>query len=250
MEQYTNNDNHDTKIAFVLGNGRSRLRYDIHKLNKYGTVYGCNRCYDDIIPDYLVCVDKVMIDMLLLDDIQKKTKVYIDKKIHDKHYTNNKSLYTIDPHVPDIIDSGNLACMLAAVHGHTQVYMLGFDYISRDGYHNNVYVGKKPYKDRDQPHTLPVSVNNWYNKLQIVVNRHDQVLFVRVNGNDYEPLVSAKNFINIQPTDFDKLFKDIFDSDINIPQTYRPNTNVLPKRQGRVQIAAPLTHGMIKWKKP
>lgn len=249
MDKHTSNDNDETKIAFVLGNGRSRLSFDIQKLKKYGTVYGCNRIYDDYIPDYLVSVDKAMIDMLLLDDIQTKTKIYVDKRIYDKHYGNTRSLHTIEPYVDGIIDSGNLACMLAAQHGHTQVYMIGFDYISRDGYHNNVYVGKKPYKDKHQQHTLPVSVENWYKKCQIVINRYDKVLFARINNNDYEPPIKGLNFINLKPLDFDKLFPDVYDSDINIPPTFRPENKTLPKRGGRVMIQAPLTHGMIKWNK-
>jgi len=249
LEQFTSNDNDKTKIAFVLGNGRSRLSFDIGKLSKYGTVYGCNRIYDHLFPDYLVAVDKAMIDMLLLDDIQKKTKIVIDKRIYDKHYGNTRSLDHIDPFVHGIIDSGNLACMLAAQHGHTQVFMIGFDYISQDGYHNNVYSGKKPYKDKHQTHTLPISVENWYKKCQIVINRYDKVLFARINNNDYVPPIQALNFVNLLPEDFDKLFPDIYDCDINIPRSYKPIIDKLPKRGGRVMIQAPLTHGMVRWKK-
>tara|TARA_B100000424_G_scaffold253342_1_gene230419 strand:- start:22 stop:930 length:909 start_codon:yes stop_codon:yes gene_type:complete len=48
-----------TKRLFLLGNGKSRLNFDISILRKYGTVYGCNAIYrtnpDDI--DVLCGVD-------------------------------------------------------------------------------------------------------------------------------------------------------------------------------------------------
>lgn len=244
MDSNTDNDNYQHKVAFVLGNGRSRHRYDITILNKYGTVYGCNAIYNDIIPDHLIVVDKAMVDILLRDNIQDKTNVYID---HRLPYTDKK-LHKFDCKVDDICDSGNMACMLAAFHKHTQVIMLGFDYISKDGYHNNVYAGQKPYKDKHNEHTLPVSVQNWYNKAMLTFSRYPQTLFMRVNGNDYDPPLSGKNYVNLDIEDLNKLFSDVYDDTIIIPNSYIPNKTIAPIRQGRVSVNdAPLLRGMIKW---
>lgn len=210
MEQYAQVDN-DQEIAFVLANGLSRLRFAITQLHKHGTVYGCNRIYDDLIPDYIVSVDKAMIDIILMDDVQLKTNVYIDKRVYTAHYKNCTSLHHIDPQVSGIIGSGDLAMMLACEHKHTKIYMIGFDYVSKDGKINNVYTGKKPYKKVGANHTLPISIQNWYQKSTIVMERYKDVEFIRVNANDFVPPIANDNFVNIDVDSFNNLFPGIID---------------------------------------
>jgi len=43
--------------VFLIGNGESRLGFDLNKLKPYGKVYGCNAIYRDFTPDVLVAVD-------------------------------------------------------------------------------------------------------------------------------------------------------------------------------------------------
>ena len=209
MGQLTKTNN-DRKVAFVLGNGLSRLQFDISQLSKHGTVIGCNRIYDHLIPDYIVSVDKPMIDIILMDDVQMKTKVFIDGRVYRQHYKHCKSLYPIDADVNGIIGSGDLACMLACVLEHTHVYMIGFDYISKNDKINNVYTGRKPYKPIGSTHTLPISIQNWYNKFEIVINRYPDVQFIRVNANNFIPPVTATNFTNCDGEHFNKLFQGVY----------------------------------------
>ena len=42
---------------FVLGNGESRLKLDVAKLQQFGKIYGCNALYRDYTPDALIAVD-------------------------------------------------------------------------------------------------------------------------------------------------------------------------------------------------
>ena len=247
MEQITNNNN-DKRIAFVLGNGRTRHRFDISMLQSIGTVYGCNRIYTDIMPDYLISVDKAMVDILLQDHVETNTKVYIDHRLP----YNNKHLHKFDCNVTGICDSGNMACMLAAEHDHDIVYMIGFDYISQDGYHNNVYAGTRPYKDRQDVHTLPISVENWYQKARIVYERYTDTRFVRVNSNDFVPDFVYDNYTNITPTEFDQIIPNVFDPTIIVPQHYRQDNTKLVHRHRNQRVYennAILTRGMIKWAK-
>ena len=42
---------------FCIGNGESRIGYDLDKLKPYGKIYGCNAMYRDYTPDVLCAVD-------------------------------------------------------------------------------------------------------------------------------------------------------------------------------------------------
>ena len=45
------------KRVFCIGNGESRIGFDLHKLWPLGKIYGCNAIYRDFIPDVLIGVD-------------------------------------------------------------------------------------------------------------------------------------------------------------------------------------------------
>ena len=45
-------------IAFVLGNGITRLEINCESLLDLGVVYGCNRIYQEFAPSVLVSTDK------------------------------------------------------------------------------------------------------------------------------------------------------------------------------------------------
>ena len=44
-------------VAFVLGNGKSRLELDLHQLKQTGPIYACNAIYRTFTPDCLVATD-------------------------------------------------------------------------------------------------------------------------------------------------------------------------------------------------
>src|SRR6056300_45789 len=44
-------------VAFVLGNGKSRLELDLKELNELGPIYACNAIYREYTPDCLIATD-------------------------------------------------------------------------------------------------------------------------------------------------------------------------------------------------
>jgi hypothetical protein len=200
-------------IAFVLGNGRSRLPYDINILRKYGTIIGCNSAYMDIDPDILVSVDLPMIQTIL--ESKQYKELYIPKNIYEQHFLCDTRLKYYDHQCPGIVDSGNFALMIASITNHSIIYMLGFDYVSMNEFTNNVYAGQHLYKQKHQKHVLPESEMNWYNKLAIVLARYPNA-FVRVNTNKYVPPTSWVNFKNIEIVDFLNKFPHSYDTDMEV----------------------------------
>lgn len=203
-------------VAFVLGNGRSRIPYDIAKLRRHGTIIGCNNAYLDVNPDILVSVDLPMINTILFNHYHGK--FYIPKDIHDKHFFLRQDIESYDHQCPGIVDSGNFALMVAQLD-HDIIYMLGFDYISNNRFTNNVYAGHTNYKQKHQMHVLPESELNWYNKLAIVIGRYDKT-FIRVNTNDYVPPTSWHTFKNITIQQFLKYYPESYDVYMDIGSNF------------------------------
>ena len=61
---------------FVIGNGESRSNVDLHRLQIYGKVYGCNALYRDFTPDGLISCDWKMQHEIHSSGYCSKNKCY------------------------------------------------------------------------------------------------------------------------------------------------------------------------------
>lgn len=157
------------KPAFVLGNGKSRLAINLNTLKEHGRVYGCNALYRDFTPHVLVATDPG-----------------ISNEIEMSGYALHNTFYTRNPN-PDLgskkiehhfgYSSGPVAIKLAAMHGHTVIYILGFDLIGDNGMQNNIYAGTPNYKAPDYKETY---YGNWVNQVSTIMSEHRSQIFVRV----------------------------------------------------------------------
>ena len=48
----------NNKQVFIIGNGESRIGFDLEQLRDYGKIYGCNLLYEEFTPDVLVAIDE------------------------------------------------------------------------------------------------------------------------------------------------------------------------------------------------
>lgn len=193
-----------TRTAFVLGNGRSRLALDPYELKQHGTLFGCNAAYRDCPLDYLVAVDTFMIDEIITTQVHHNIPFYID----DRHSAITDPLvHKIETRYPGKMDSGTLALLLTQQLGFKDVYLCGFDYVSNNNFHNNIYCDTKNYKRTTDQHVLEVTKESWYQRQMILLNRYPDTLFTRVNGNDFEPPFQADNFASIHIDTFISKYK-------------------------------------------
>lgn len=169
----------DGKIAFVLGNGISRKRFNIDKLKEIGTVYACNAVYREFIPDYLVAVDTKMIMEINGTGYDKKHSVWSNpNKLTNKLDTINK----MHPHKG--WSSGPTALLLASQHGYNQIYILGFDYVGigdKNEKVNNIFAGTKNYKRAEDRATY---YGNWTRQTSQCINMHPKAKYFRVIPKD------------------------------------------------------------------
>ena len=63
-------------MIIVLGNGKSRLNFDLDELSEYAITFGCNALYRDFAPDILLTVDIPITHEILSTEYTKRNKLY------------------------------------------------------------------------------------------------------------------------------------------------------------------------------
>lgn len=184
------------KIAFVVGNGTSRKSIEITGLLNKGTVYGCNALYRELTPDHLIAVDVKMIKEIINSKYNLTSSVWTNSNSYTK---TQKFLNIFNPSLG--WSSGPSALNLSVEHGHTEIYILGFDYVGTGSHNekvNNVYAGTINYKKQDDRATY---YGNWVKQTATVISKNPHIKFYRVITNElnYIPdqFRNLKNLINI-----------------------------------------------------
>jgi len=79
---------------FVIGNGESRRGFDLNKLRSLGTTIGCNALYRDFDPDYLISVDRAMVEEICRSGYADSHRVVVNDRWYNdfKHHLGVQSL--------------------------------------------------------------------------------------------------------------------------------------------------------------
>lgn len=179
--------------ALVIGNGVSRLKYNLKHLSKYYTTYGCNALYRDFIPDVLVSMDIHMVTEIINARIHHKCKFYtqhvndIDLLAGVGEPIHFVKTYHSTP------DSGTAALELAA-DNHEVVYIIGFDY--HNGLHNNVYAGTSNYNPKNYS-TPIVQDEKWRTRLYNIVKNYSDTQFYRITDEVEKSTYNNLHFMQI-----------------------------------------------------
>ena len=159
-------------VAFVLGNGKSRLNVDPKNFQERGTVYGCNALYREFAPDYLVAVDVKMVNEIIASGYHRTHQVWTNA---NKGVTSKVNINFFSPHKG--WSSGPTALWFASTHTYQTIYILGFDYQGAGGKFNNVYADTFNYKKSTD---APTFHGNWLSQTEKVIKEFRQIKFVRV----------------------------------------------------------------------
>ena len=169
--------------AFVLGNGESRKGIKIADMQTHGKVYACNGVYRTETPDYLIAVDPKMLLEIGEGDYMVNHSVW--SNFNAQYNKHEKILSHVQWFKPSLgWSSGPTALRMALNHGHTEVYMLGFDYqghsIQDKGNRfkfNNIFKDSRNYKRSKDDATF---YGNWMNQTKRCLSDFKQVKFYRV----------------------------------------------------------------------
>ena len=179
-----------TKFVSIIGNGESRLGFDLTPLKNFSTVVGCNAQFRDYNFDYFVCADRHMCQEAV-NTVGKNTVIYT----RDKWYKQ----FAMWPNVKKLPDlpyegtkrqdeafhwgTGPFAGVVAGAFKPKAIFMIGFDLYplpeadkKKD---NNIYRDTKGYTYIKRP----VDPSYWIYQFAklfehidcrwIVVNRED-----------------------------------------------------------------------------
>jgi hypothetical protein len=184
--------------AFVLGNGISRQNINLLELRQHGPIYGCNALYREYAPDVLVATDRP-----------------IATAIQESGYSARHRFYTRRP-IPNLgaqpvptnyygNSSGPIACALAALDGHQEIYLLGFDLgPTAEQTFNNMYAGTEFYKSTG---SKPTYTGNWVRQLTKIAQDFSAVKFCRVKGNTTADVVEFSKILNFGHCNIDQFQK-------------------------------------------
>ena len=164
------NDPHG-KDAFIIGNGESRIGFDLYSLPQ--DTYGCNALYRDYEPDYLIVVDQMMYKEILQNQYDQKNIDYTNRNNIKKH-GGSTNLIPNNPHK----GAGTTAMHIAIHDGHTRLFCIGFD-CAEDGPNINVYKDTPCY---DKAKSI-ANLSLWGKQIYALALDHPDVSFVFVDGN-------------------------------------------------------------------
>ena len=200
------NNNYTTKQAVVIGNGESRLGFDLshiasHKGGLFAVdklqSYGCNALYRDFQPDFLVTTGKDIATEIAESGYLADHIVYANAEqlisYPGQYYLIPQNLH---------YDAGSLAVYLACFDGHKKIFMMGFDSYDTAGQVNNVYKNTNGYPESPSGQSGAL----WDLTLSIIASTYNEVEFIRVMPTkEYwtpEALNSLPNFRQISIRDF------------------------------------------------
>ena len=200
--QQVKQSNQQNNVAFVLGNGTSRLSLNHNSLLDKGIVYACNAMYREFEPHYLIAVDVKMVNEIVASGYNKTHAVWTNpnKGISTKHHLN-----LFNPHKG--WSSGPTALWFASEQGHREIYIFGFDFQGLQGRFNNVYADTYNYKKTSDTATFH---GNWLSQTERTIKdfRHTQYYRV-INPGDFVPDqlgIQVKNIKHITYDDFNSRF--------------------------------------------
>jgi hypothetical protein len=196
-------------IACIIGNGPSRLNFDLDRINETMYTYGCNALYRDFMPNYLIAMDDQLVREILANKIQHKTNFYTQEKHKFDHMTVdvNEKINWLKP-LDKRLDSGNSALEVALNHAYDIIYIIGFDYNTEDHKLDNVYKGTTHYARNSHNYHAKEMASEWKQRLRNLIREFPNTKIIRVNGSN--------TCVNIDQTNYSEItieqFKEIYDA--------------------------------------
>jgi hypothetical protein len=187
--------------AFVIGNGRSRVGFDIRRLNVAGVTYGTNALFRDHPVNYLVCADRTMLKEAHTSNVQNISFLYSRARWLEGN--NDPSLQVVPdlpylgPNKADKAEhwgSGHYASLLACQKNHEIIIHLGFDlWGNAHNEQNNVYSNTHGYKDKKEDAVDP---KFWIYHSAKLFEHYPEIQHVYINKEDWKVPDEWKEYSN------------------------------------------------------
>jgi hypothetical protein len=171
------------KRVFCIGNGESRIGFDLNLLKPYGKIYGCNALYRDFTPDVLISVDPPMNQEIYNDEYSNNNECWF--RNFDSKKLINKNIHTFSEIFPNKKDfgwaSGTSSAFIAIKQNDPkEVYLIGHDFTSNNNKINNIYKNTKNYADKNTKKRLNI---NWRNQWRQLFKLFPNIIFFKINNS-------------------------------------------------------------------
>jgi hypothetical protein len=165
--------------AYCIGNGPSRKQFDLTRLKASGQTYGCNALYRDFIPDYIFSVDSPMTLEMIKENVYEKCVHYAPSLEVNRYPKGGPSHLHLIPNNPHWI-CGSSAFWTAGVHGHKNIYLLGYDFreFGKDEF-NNIYQDTENYGARHSDTVF----DGWLKQFRDMLKMRPDVNYIMVHDN-------------------------------------------------------------------
>jgi hypothetical protein len=186
---------------WAIGNGESRQHIDIKRLE--GLKVGCNAIYRDYDTEYLVCVDRRMVEEAINAGANISSLIYTRSDWYDRYkgFLHVRQLPELPYQGTQRWDepfqwgSGPYAVLIAAKYAKEGfVNLLGFDLYSKTKTVNNVYKGTSNYDNADK---RPVDPRYWIHQISMVFNCYPKLQF-RILQDQEWALPQAWKYPNVK----------------------------------------------------
>jgi len=186
-------------VAFVLGNGKSRLALDLNELEQCGPIFGCNALYRTYTPHCLVATDPAIAKAIQDSGYAKTNRFHTRRPIEG---SGAKSL----PKDYRGMSSGPNAVAQACLDGYHTIYLIGFDLGTTDGQFNNIYADTEFYKKITDP---PTFSGNWIKQIKTIAETYANRRFIRVEGQESAFVPGFRDIPNLQTLPMDRFIEII-----------------------------------------
>tara|TARA_B100000941_G_scaffold137555_1_gene97516 strand:+ start:92 stop:856 length:765 start_codon:yes stop_codon:yes gene_type:complete len=165
--------------AYCIGNGPSREGFNLEKLKLTGQTYGCNALYRDFIPDYIFSVDSPITLEMVEEKVYEKCIHYSTSLEVNRYPKGGPSYLHLIPYNPHWI-CGNQAIWTAGVHGHRNIYLIGFDFREYGKNKlNNIYQDTENYGERHNDSIF----NGWLKQFRDMLKMRPYINFTIVHDD-------------------------------------------------------------------
>ena len=194
---------------WAIGNGESRATINIDKISS--PKVGCNAIMRDYYTDYLVCVDRRMVEEAINREVNLNgTLVYTREDWYSRYQTIRVRKLPKLPYngtqradEPFQWGSGPYAVLIGAMYAHErEVSLLGFDLYSTNKQVNNVYKDTPNYDRADKQAVDP---RYWIHQIGKVFECFPKITFTIYQTPNWQ-LPQAWNYPNVKVDNISNIY--------------------------------------------
>lgn len=183
------------EIGFVIGNGESRIGFNLNTLVGMGPIYGCNALYRDFMPGALFVMDEKMMteirEVVIPDSTELIHRVLKENNTREFHSSTG-----------EILKDNGYSAGLSAVDvmcrrfpNIKRVFLIGFDITTHKGRFNNVYKDTNCYATSEGK---PTYTGHWIDKFGRIFSGNPNVMFHRIYRGINREIPEWSKFSNIK----------------------------------------------------